>query len=148
MTLITVPTGLDIAREYPSTHVRARINCGTQALREALGVDYAHNARALIGSRMNALGDTVHDYTYDPLARLKGYDLYAMDDRTSTNCTSTEPHLRLDVDSGRCVPNREPVRHTAMIGWATAPTAGRWWSRATARPRSEATGSSTIWMGT
>ncbi|MDP9347964.1 MAG: hypothetical protein M3P24_02265, partial [Gemmatimonadota bacterium] len=76
-TSVTLPTGLDIVRNYPSTHVAFKIEYSaggtTSALEPYLGRNYSHNKRGLIETRYNAAGDTARTYSYDEIVRLTGY---------------------------------------------------------------------------
>lgn len=101
LTKILLPTGLSIARDYPSTHITAEISYSNSSLNADLGVGYAHDARALIGSRVDLQQDTVRDYSYDRVGRLTGYEDSEVETSTSTNCSGTE---LVSEDGGMCVP--------------------------------------------
>jgi hypothetical protein len=104
---ITLPVGLNVERDYPSTHVTARIFTDLAALNEAVGVGYSHNPRALIDSRMTLDQDTVREYIYYRTGRLWGFDDYWVEASTN-DCSSSDPNepiQPIDQDSGMCEPN-------------------------------------------
>ena len=104
-----LPTGLDVDRGYPSTHVTAMIDYWDATLREHLSRGYNHNARGLIGARRQRYayafetGEEVREYGYDPAGRVGGFvDKRYPDSSNDGSCSGFE---RMDPDGGACMPS-------------------------------------------
>ncbi|HEV2147524.1 MAG TPA: RHS repeat-associated core domain-containing protein [Longimicrobiaceae bacterium] len=68
-----LPTGDTVDVSYPATGTVGSIRYRDVALNQAAGVLYRHDPLRRVLERRSAVGDTVREYRYDPVGRLKGH---------------------------------------------------------------------------
>lgn len=73
LSLITLPTGVGIGRDYPSTHTAATISYSTYNLNHRIGAAYSYGERGLVEAKRNLAADTMTTYSYDAMDRLRAY---------------------------------------------------------------------------
>jgi len=93
--LITLPNGLSVTRQYPATHTTSQVMYNNGTVTTAIGAKYDYDTLGLVSDRHNlASNDTIintgRDYGHDALGRLTRYGDYTLS--PPTHCEPYDPN--------------------------------------------------------
>jgi RHS repeat-associated protein len=123
----TLPTGLVITRDFPSTHTPQQVTFSDATINGAIGARYSYNVLGKIDDRGNADGSGGRDFNYDALERLSycgdyswqasGCDWYCGDRGCTWQCLSQQKvYSSTQTFSYDSVGNRKDLGAMVAIG--------------------------------